>query len=457
MATAVEEYTALFLRAGLTPTHADTTARGKLAALFARLLQVFFAAAPADLPTGARGGLAVFCLAQKCGREDALPQNWELLVRAAAAGRIVSDKQMLEGLRFLTSDAARAAPDADALAAELDVAAGVGVVVTDADIAQAVSTVITEHQFRINTERYAFPAIYLLAPLTQGPLKWADGGAVKAEVDKQLADLLGPKTAEDEKAIQAARKSGKKDTAAAAAATAPAAAVATTTAVAGADSSAPASTAAASAEPNHAADAATHAGHAHEHEHHEQIVTPWEVQAGDEGIDYTRLIRDFGCEEISPELIARLERLTGKPAHHFFRRGLFFSHRDFDRILDSVEHGTPFFLYTGRGPSSEAMHLGHLVPFLCCKYLQDAFGVPLVIQMTDDEKFLWKDLTIEEANRLAYENARDIIAVGFDPEKTYIFVDTEVMGGEFYRNVLRFQKKVTLTNASKVCSGESVQ
>lgn len=43
-----------------------------------------------------------------------------------------------------------------------------------------------------------------------------------------------------------------------------------------------------------------------------------------------------------------------------------------------------------QGPSSEALHLGHLVPFLFTKWLQDAFKVPLVIQLTDDEKFLWR-------------------------------------------------------------------
>ena len=36
------------------------------------------------------------------------------------------------------------------------------------------------------------------------------------------------------------------------------------------------------------------------------------------------------------------------------------------------------------------------------------FDVPLVIQMTDDEKFLWKDLTLEEANKLAYQNIKVI-------------------------------------------------
>lgn len=59
------------------------------------------------------------------------------------------------------------------------------------------------------------------------------------------------------------------------------------------------------------------------------------------------------------------------------------------------------------------------------RWLQEAFDVPLVIQLTDDEKFLWKDLTLEEASRLSFENAKDIIALGFDVEKTFIFSDLE--------------------------------
>lgn len=66
-----------------------------------------------------------------------------------------------------------------------------------------------------------------------------------------------------------------------------------------------------------------------------------------------------------------------------------------------------------------------VVVSLCYRWLQDTFDVPLVVQMTDDEKFLWKDLTIEEANRLAHENAKDIIACGFDINKTFIFSDVE--------------------------------
>lgn len=67
-------------------------------------------------------------------------------------------------------------------------------------------------------------------------------------------------------------------------------------------------------------------------------------------------------------------------------------------------------------------------PFFPIRWLQDVFDIPLVIQLTDDEKYLWKDLTIEECHRFAVENAKDIIACGFDVNKTFIFSDLDYMG-----------------------------
>ena len=60
--------------------------------------------------------------------------------------------------------------------------------------------------------------------------------------------------------------------------------------------------------------------------------------------------------------------------------------------------------------------------------MQETFDVPLVIQMTDDEKYLWKGLEIEEVKKMALENVKDIIALGFDVEKTFIFCDFDYIG-----------------------------
>ncbi|GAY60552.1 Tryptophan--tRNA ligase cytoplasmic [Citrus sinensis] len=163
-------------------------------------------------------------------------------------------------------------------------------------------------------------------------------------------------------------------------------------------------------------------------EEREQVVSPWEVSSSGK-IDYDKLIDKFGCQRLDQSLVDRVQRLTGRPPHVFLRRGVFFAHRDLNDILDAYEKGEKFYLYTGRGPSSEALHLGHLVPFMFTKYLQDAFKVPLVIQLTDDEKCMWKNLSVEESQRLARENAKDIIACGFDVTKTFIFSDFDYVGG----------------------------
>ncbi|KAG1819642.1 tryptophanyl-tRNA synthetase [Suillus subaureus] len=167
-------------------------------------------------------------------------------------------------------------------------------------------------------------------------------------------------------------------------------------------------------------------------EAHEQLVTPWDVQGSvsAEGkqlaIDYDKLIVQFGTRRVDAELLERFEKLTGHKPHPLLRRGMFFSHREFDKILDRYEQGKPFFLYTGRGPSSDSMHLGHMIPFLFTKWLQDVFDVPLVVQLTDDEKFLFKhELKAEQTLQFSRSNAKDIIAVGFDVKKTFIFSDFE--------------------------------
>ncbi|KAK3875289.1 hypothetical protein Pcinc_019824 [Petrolisthes cinctipes] len=183
----------------------------------------------------------------------------------------------------------------------------------------------------------------------------------------------------------------------------------------------------------------------------EDIVDPWNVQASsNKGIDYDKLIDRFGSSRIDEALLERFERITGHKPHHFLRRGIFFSHRDMHSILNRVEAGKNFFLYTGRGPSSDAMHLGHLIPFIMTKWLQDVFDVPLVIQLTDDEKYLWKDLKLNNCHKLAYENAKDIIAVGFDVNKTFIFSDLDFVSGEFYKNVLMVQKHVTFNQVKGI-------
>lgn len=70
----------------------------------------------------------------------------------------------------------------------------------------------------------------------------------------------------------------------------------------------------------------------------------------------------------------------------------------------------------------------NVICLIFIRWLQEVFNVPLVIQLTDDEKYLWKDLTVEKAYQYAIENIKDIIACGFDVNRTFIFSDLQYLG-----------------------------
>ena len=114
------------------------------------------------------------------------------------------------------------------------------------------------------------------------------------------------------------------------------------------------------------------------------------------------------------------------------------------------------------------MHLGHLIPFLFTKYvqchsflvvsygnrryLQEAFNVPLVIQMTDDEKFLFKDMSFEDARKYLRENIKDIIACGFKPENTFIFSNFDYMGYACALLCVEFVSRCYSASVASVCT-----
>ncbi len=177
----------------------------------------------------------------------------------------------------------------------------------------------------------------------------------------------------------------------------------------------------------------------------EMVVTPWEVSGE---IDYDKLIMQFGTHPITESLLERIKKHTGK-LHLQLRRRLFFSHRDLDWILNMYEEGKPFVLYTGRGPSGP-VHIGHLVPWIFTKHLQDSFNVKLYFQMTDDEKFLiHPDFTIKRSIDYAYENALDVIALGFDKEKTMIISDIQHIN-MLYNLAINAAKHITFSTVKAV-------
>ncbi|KAH8820280.1 tryptophanyl-tRNA synthetase [Xylogone sp. PMI_703] len=158
----------------------------------------------------------------------------------------------------------------------------------------------------------------------------------------------------------------------------------------------------------------------------EQNITPWSVtgEIGEDGkvraIDYNKLVDQFGTNLIDEALLERFCRITGKEVHRFLRRQI--------TILDRYEKKQPFFLYTGRGPSSE--DIGHVTPFELIRWLLDVFDTLLIIMLIDGNP---------DYEHYTCENAKDIIVTSLDLDRTFIFWII-VISGDFYRNVIQISK-----------------
>ncbi len=168
-----------------------------------------------------------------------------------------------------------------------------------------------------------------------------------------------------------------------------------------------------------------------------KVFSPWEVSGE---VNYERLVKEFGTSFISDSMMGKLKDL-----HPLIKRGLYFSHRDFDKWISAAEKGERVSVLTGRGPS-EKMHLGHLVPFLIARSLQDKYGCEVFIPISDDEKFYVKEgLTQEHSIKFGEDNILDLIALGFNPKKTFIFED--FVYTNIYKYAAAIAKKMTYSTA----------
>lgn len=133
--------------------------------------------------------------------------NRKLLCRLIAEGKLTHVVNVDGGANFIKRAGKDKLIDRDTLEKE----SGVGVNVTPEMISAAVATFIKAHEKQLLEDRYLTKLGPLLGSLRKvltadEVLRWADGGAVKNEVERQLEALWGPKTAEDEQRAATGKK-----------------------------------------------------------------------------------------------------------------------------------------------------------------------------------------------------------------------------------------------------------
>jgi tryptophanyl-tRNA synthetase len=110
----------------------------------------------------------------------------------------------------------------------------------------------------------------------------------------------------------------------------------------------------------------------------------------------------------------------------FFHRKIIYAHKDFERIIDAVDNGKEWTIVSGLNPSGP-LHFGHKAMFDVLLWFQRELGATIQIPITSDETYVVnKAKSLKQSRFMAYEYViPSIIALGFDPARTKIYVTSD--------------------------------
>ncbi len=149
-------------------------------------------------------------------------------------------------------------------------------------------------------------------------------------------------------------------------------------------------------------------------------LNPW---GSDTIKDYDKLTKEFGMQKL-PKL--GLD-------NHYFRRGIIFGHRDFDKFWKDHKAKKPVSVLTGIMPSGP-MHFGHKMVVDQCAFYQNQ-GIKTRVLIADIEARATRGISKEDSQQLALEEyLPNWIALGLNPKKSIVYAQSnhEVPYYSFY-------------------------
>jgi len=143
-----------------------------------------------------------------------------------------------------------------------------------------------------------------------------------------------------------------------------------------------------------------------------------------------KLVNEFGAGMIK-------DIIDQCPNFYTFQRGLLYTHRDFDQYMQAIKKRKKVAIVSGVNASGK-LHIGHKIVFDTNLYFQREYDIPIFIPISDDESYVaGKVKTQEEGLKNSLILAKELLAYGFDPKRTFFIID------QIFTNVYNFAIKLS--------------
>ncbi|MBW2987738.1 tryptophan--tRNA ligase [Candidatus Woesearchaeota archaeon] len=143
-----------------------------------------------------------------------------------------------------------------------------------------------------------------------------------------------------------------------------------------------------------------------------------------------KLVNEFGAGVLK-------DIIDQCPNFYTFQRGLIYTHRDFDQYMQAIKKRKKVAIVSGVNASGK-LHIGHKIVFDTNLYFQKEYDIPVFIPISDDESYVaGKVKTQEEGLKNSLILAKELLAYGFDPHKTFFIID------QIFTNVYNFAIKLS--------------
>ncbi len=153
---------------------------------------------------------------------------------------------------------------------------------------------------------------------------------------------------------------------------------------------------------------------------------------------------DTKMDEFGLSSIKRFLDYCPNPSR-LMKQGMTYGYKDLGNVAEAIANKKPWAVVSGLNPSGP-LHFGHKAIFDELLWMQQN-GAEGYIPITNDESYVVdKTQSLAESRRISYEEViPSIIAFGFDPERTHIYVDSDYP--DIYNVAMELSKKLTLNRA----------